>query len=729
MFKKIRQNWEVFFILIVTCLGTAGGTLISAYHSVIVRSTAGFLLRPLVGMTCCFAASVLHVMLFRVINTLTRGRYQHSAMLQALQFTLIMYGCLMGTEIVFFPDRLHEPSHHCWIFAATALACVVSSFIFIHHRLTTMIQVGMSLIEKYHLQIIRSLINVLETRDPSKKGHSERIAEGCEIMGQLFDVPEETRDRLKRAALMHDLGMIFVDESLIQKESALTPEELAEIRLHPFIVERILAPLNILSWETSIIKASQLFIYSVSPHREGDLRWQQDHKGSVKTFLEHSLPDKKVEDMPIEARILSVVDFYDTLTHSRPYREAFSSEETLKQMKEEAGRRFDEKMVDVLAGVVQEGKWPGENRSDSPPLASEDRIVRDVQNTAKNLNILYTFYLFMGSEVHYGTRALILAVTNSIFMGVAIGFIIYASTSNPVWTGLFVLQGVLTGIVLFATGFTSERVMMERCRGTTLGGPLSTFIAYSFGGFLAGVLCYYVIIRPALSVAVLIDGYALLYIMATVLLCGSVGLFYRYMREQSNRLMKNQEKIQKIFLDLVLSLSYALESADPCTKGHSEKVSLYARRIGELLKLSSAELEELEKAALLHDIGKMGISKVILNKPSKLTDEEFRIIRTHPDIGAKTLALVGHLSPIAPLVKAHHESFDGKGYPDHKSMEEIPLFARIIAIADSYDAMVSNRAYRKALPHEAAIDELKRCAGSQFDPKIVDLFIKSFEGN
>ncbi len=145
------------------------------------------------------------------------------------------------------------------------------------------------------------------------------------------------------------------------------------------------------------------------------------------------------------------------------------------------------------------------------------------------------------------------------------------------------------------------------------------------------------------------------------------------------------------------------------------------------MNLTHEELEDLEKAAFFHDIGKMVISQAILHKPARLSDEEMAVIRTHPGMGAEILAPVTFLSSLAPFVKAHHENIDGLGYPDQRKKEEIPMLARIITIADSYDAMVSDRPYRQGLPHERAVAELRRCSGTQFDPELVELFIRSFE--
>jgi HD-GYP domain-containing protein (c-di-GMP phosphodiesterase class II) len=139
--------------------------------------------------------------------------------------------------------------------------------------------------------------------------------------------------------------------------------------------------------------------------------------------------------------------------------------------------------------------------------------------------------------------------------------------------------------------------------------------------------------------------------------------------------------------------------------------------------LPDSLLEEIETTGLLHDIGKIAIPEKILLKPGKLTDEEFEIIKKHPELGEHLINGIGKLKLISNWLKSHHERYDGKGYPDGLVGEEIPISSRIIAIADTYDAMTSTRSYRPALSHEEAIGEIKRCSGTQFDPKLAEIFI------
>lgn len=157
---------------------------------------------------------------------------------------------------------------------------------------------------------------------------------------------------------------------------------------------------------------------------------------------------------------------------------------------------------------------------------------------------------------------------------------------------------------------------------------------------------------------------------------------------------------------------------------HGKRVSCLCEAIGIAMERSQSELNELKTVGLLHDIGKIAIDDKILNKPGQLTNEEWNEIKRHPEIGYRILSSVNDTAELAELVLAHHERWDGKGYPKGLKGEEIPLQARIIAIADAYDAMTSERAYRNSLSEEAALEELRENAGTQFDPEIIRVFIE-----
>ena len=184
--------------------------------------------------------------------------------------------------------------------------------------------------------------------------------------------------------------------------------------------------------------------------------------------------------------------------------------------------------------------------------------------------------------------------------------------------------------------------------------------------------------------------------------------------------------LQQIFRQTIQGLARALEAMDKYTAGHSDRVTVYARLTATEMDISSSEVERITQAGMLHDIGKLGCH-ANLNKPGKLTEEEYEIFKLHPTYGKEIIEPIAFLKPLIPGIHLHHERFDGHGYPIGLKGQNIPLVARILSIADAYDAMTSSRAYRKALEHDVAIAELKRCAGTQFDPEILDFFLKGIK--
>ncbi|MCK4797038.1 MAG: HD domain-containing protein [Spirochaetes bacterium] len=199
-------------------------------------------------------------------------------------------------------------------------------------------------------------------------------------------------------------------------------------------------------------------------------------------------------------------------------------------------------------------------------------------------------------------------------------------------------------------------------------------------------------------------------------------------RDLKEKLLKERYDIlKKANIDSVIVLSQTIEAKDPYTRGHCLRVRDFAKAIGEKYKFDKDKLLFLEFGALLHDIGKIGIPGVILNKKDKLTEEEFSIIKKHPDIGANIIKNVKFYGPIVPMIRYHHVFYNGNGYPKVNGLkkENIPLEARILSVGDAFDAMTTDRPYRKAFSIEKAISILKELSGSQFDPDIVDIFISN----
>lgn len=197
----------------------------------------------------------------------------------------------------------------------------------------------------------------------------------------------------------------------------------------------------------------------------------------------------------------------------------------------------------------------------------------------------------------------------------------------------------------------------------------------------------------------------------------------------NGQLENSKEQLEQAYLDMIETLRYAVEAKDSYTRGHSDRVSEYSVLIGEKLGLPEEQIKILRIGGLFHDIGKIGIPDSILLKPEKLSDDEYSQIKNHPSIGAHILSSSAIFKNIIPIVKHHHERYDGKGYPSRLEGEEIPYVARIAAVADTFDAMTSRRSYRGPIDIEKVKEEIKRCEGTQFDPQIAEIFLEILNNN
>jgi HD-GYP domain-containing protein (c-di-GMP phosphodiesterase class II) len=177
------------------------------------------------------------------------------------------------------------------------------------------------------------------------------------------------------------------------------------------------------------------------------------------------------------------------------------------------------------------------------------------------------------------------------------------------------------------------------------------------------------------------------------------------------------EDLRATFQQTIHGLAKAIDKMDRYTSGHSDRVAVYATYLAVRLRLPPDVVEIVRQSALMHDIGKIGCV-MNLNKPGKLTSDEYDIFKLHPGYGKDILDPIKFLHPLIPGVHLHHERWDGRGYPLGLKGNDVPLIARIIAVADTYDAMTSDRAYRRALPHEVAVNEIERCSSTQFDPEV-----------
>src|SRR5437899_3041567 len=185
-----------------------------------------------------------------------------------------------------------------------------------------------------------------------------------------------------------------------------------------------------------------------------------------------------------------------------------------------------------------------------------------------------------------------------------------------------------------------------------------------------------------------------------------------------------RENLERHLVDTITAFVTAIESKDPYLKGHSARVALYAAEIASVMGLDDETIQVVSRGAMLHDLGKLSIMDTILRKPDRLTAEEFAVIKAHPVVGERILKPLRFLNREACAVRSHHEKFDGSGYPDGLKGEDIPLVARIVTVADVFDAVTSNRPYRTALPVDAAREEIARGRGTHFDPQVADAFAR-----
>jgi len=206
---------------------------------------------------------------------------------------------------------------------------------------------------------------------------------------------------------------------------------------------------------------------------------------------------------------------------------------------------------------------------------------------------------------------------------------------------------------------------------------------------------------------------------------------YRYQHELETRIkMRTRELAEALFnlkvlhMDTVKVLASTIEEKDPYTRGHANRVRIYAKELSKRLGYVDSEIEKMEYGALLHDIGKIAVSQEILDKPGPLSKIEIKIVREHPLIGERIVSKVSFFDNITPIVRWHHERWDGNGYPDRLESHKIPQSARILGLVDAFDAMTSNRPYRNAIPLHEVCDIIEKEKGKQFDPEIADLFLK-----
>jgi len=210
---------------------------------------------------------------------------------------------------------------------------------------------------------------------------------------------------------------------------------------------------------------------------------------------------------------------------------------------------------------------------------------------------------------------------------------------------------------------------------------------------------------------------------------GALGNSFNLMTDQIERFIKDlqqsAEANRELFIGTVKGLAAAIDGKDPYTRGHSERVSRFSIAIAQRLGLTDDEVEKIRISALLHDVGKIGIDDSILKKPSALTDEEYEIMKKHPQKGYKIMSQIPAMKEFLPGMYMHHEMVDGKGYPQGLKGDEIPMMGRIVAVADTFDAMTTERPYQKAMEFDDALARIESFVGTRYDPAVVAALIEA----
>lgn len=274
------------------------------------------------------------------------------------------------------------------------------------------------------------------------------------------------------------------------------------------------------------------------------------------------------------------------------------------------------------------------------------------------------------------------------------------------------IQSILRGVFLFAGfGALAGAVLISLAASRSIVEPITSVIAHLRASARTGELAEFDLPKP---------GSAWLY-RTGVRTC-EIQELMRNFNSASAAIRESQGRLQRATVEVIEALAGALDARDPYTAGHSRRVSEYACAIGRVMGLSRDQLNEIRIGALLHDVGKIGVRDSVLLKPGKLTPEENALIQQHPSIGRRILEAVNGLQPYVAVVELHHENWDGTGYPHGLTKEETPVTARIVKIADAYDAMTSDRPYRQGMSHERALSVFEQISGSQLDPSIVEAF-------
>jgi putative nucleotidyltransferase with HDIG domain len=351
------------------------------------------------------------------------------------------------------------------------------------------------------------------------------------------------------------------------------------------------------------------------------------------------------------------------------------------------------------------------------------------------------FAIVLPSIIFFGPgTAMLVILLENILMIVKQGDKFHHILNIPVYKTAFntSMHFISAGIASLVYGYIGGDYSTFILGQTFIASIVAALVYIIINGLILAKLLAYINNTEFIKIWVSTLKWALINFIAISTLSVMIALAYGYFGIEAVILLFGPLLLArysfKLYLDMknnymetIQALSAAMEQKDPYTQGHSQRVCDLSELLGKEFKLSNYEIEQLRYAAILHDIGKIGIPESILNKPGSLTNEEFNKIKDHPLMGVKILQKIDFLKEVTIIMESHHEYYDGSGYPKGLARDEIPFLSRIITLADAYDAMTTKRPYRDALSCQYAYDEIKDKSGSQFDPRVVDVFEKLYK--
>lgn len=604
---------------------------------------------------------------------------------------------------------------------------------------------------------ITSLLSALHARDGYAAEHSKKTLEMVLGIADRLDVSAAEREELADTALLHDIGKIGIPNRILNKAGRLSDQEWEIMRQHPVIGEQILADVQ------GFKNVSQAI-------RHEHERW--DGQG---------YPDGLAgSEIPLASRIVLACDAYHAMTSDRPYRKAMSAKQACDELHANSGGQFDPTVVDALIQMLHEREIVSVNNRGSglsavAPLGridSErdsggiDRIphrgdevkpldtlspqgaawkevnrgtaatslkMRDDASNAHDQSSDNDLTRFAGrlALVDWVGSAAVACVFVALFRGfdvvgpillavyMAAGFVSVlmaqrAGANYAVLAGVFTAAAVTSAAALH---FHQPALVLLVILSTTQGGVFWRERRFFVIQGLIVVALFTVIPYVVGGSAELVRmPYAVLAFPTALLLQGLVR----------SRIPKMQFERRR-FASTATSLLLALAARDGYTAEHSEETVALALDVADQLEMAPLAKRRLIDVAMLHDIGKIGIPDEVLNKMGPLNDEQRAIMQQHPAIGERIIAQVPGFEDVATAIRHEHERWDGSGYPDGLSGEQIPRASRVVFVCDAYHAMTSDRPYRKSVGYQAARSEMIRCSGSQFDPKVVEAFLRALD--